>query len=125
MRTAGDVSIHLRVHPDGVVIAVLTGDLDRLGAPALEDVLAELLADRQDFVLDLRGLGFLGVAGLEVLLNTARATTRCGVSWAVVTWGSVVNRAIEALGVSGLLPVHPTLIDALAEIETGRAEHAR
>lgn len=125
MRTAGEVSILLRVHPDGVVIAVLTGDLDRLGAPVLAEVLDELLADREDFVLDLRGLGFLGVAGLEVLLDTARATTRCGVAWAVVTWGSVVNRAIEAIGVSSVLPVFPTLIDALAEVEAERAEHAR
>ncbi|AXB42045.1 STAS domain-containing protein [Amycolatopsis albispora] len=125
MRTAGEVSIHLRGHPDGVAIAVVTGDLDTASVPALAEVLDELLTARQDFVLDLRGLGFLGVAGLELLLETARRGAQHGVAWAVVTWGCVVVRAVEAIGVAGVLPVHPTLIDALAEVEAWRRAHAR
>ncbi|QFU87228.1 STAS domain-containing protein [Amycolatopsis sp. YIM 10] len=120
MPTAGDVYITLRVHRSGVVIGSVTGDVDWLGAPTLGRFLAKRIAAREDFVLDLRGLGFLGAAGLATLLEAAGAAAEENVSWAMVTWGPVVNRVIVAIGVSTVLPTHPTLCEALADVQAGR-----
>ena len=120
MPTAGDVCVELRVHRSGVVIGCVTGDADWLGAPALGRFLAKRVAAREDFVLDLRGLGFLGAAGLATLLETAASAAEENVSWAMVSWGPVVNRVIEAIGVSTVLPTHPTLFEALADVKAGR-----
>ncbi|AXB44453.1 hypothetical protein A4R43_19635 [Amycolatopsis albispora] len=103
-----------------MIIGCVTGDVDCLGAPVLARFLAKRIAAREDFVLDLRGLSFLGAAGLATLLEAASAAAEANVSWAMVTWGPVVNRVIEAIGVSTVLPTHPTLLDALADVKAGR-----
>ncbi|MFI6029514.1 STAS domain-containing protein [Amycolatopsis magusensis] len=125
MPAAGGVSVEFRVHRSGVVIGCVTGEVDRLGAPVLARFLGHRVAAREDFVLDLRGLGFLGAAGLATLLEAAGAAAEENVSWAMVTWGPVVNRVVEATGVSTVLPTHPTLIDALADVEAGRRRFHR
>ncbi|QFU86639.1 Anti-sigma-F factor antagonist RsfA [Amycolatopsis sp. YIM 10] len=112
---ASEIVITTRVRDD-VLIAYLCGDVDQISAPVVAAFVRERINAHEDFVLDLRGIGFLGAAGLAVLLRMATASAEQGVAWAVVARGPVVNRAIARTGLSSVLPTHPTLRLALSAL---------
>lgn len=124
MAPLGKVVIATRIR-DGVLIAYVTGDVDRLGAPTMAALVHECVTAHQDFVLDLRGLGFLGTAGLAVLLRMVPAAAESGVSWALVARGPVVTHVIEVTGLNSVLPAHSNLLLALREVAGQRRDRTR
>lgn len=83
------------------------GDLDALTAPRLEDVLAERVRSQiQELTVDLSGLGFLGVAGLEVLRKATLWASVRGIDLHIVVGEArAVRRAFAATGFYHDLPV--------------------
>lgn len=83
------------------------GDLDSATAPQLQDVLQQRLQDGDRAVLDLCAVDFLGVAGVEVLIEANR---RSPIS--LVAQRGPVRRSLAITGADDELAVHPTLVDA-------------
>ncbi|MGC7102852.1 STAS domain-containing protein [Amycolatopsis lurida] len=75
-----EIVITTRVRDD-VLIAYLCGNIDQISAPVMAAFVHERINAHEDFVLDLRGISFLGAAGLAVLLRmvTIAAEQRCHV----------------------------------------------
>jgi anti-sigma B factor antagonist len=100
---------------DLVVVAVL-GEIDSLTAPKVSTTLHRELERRPAvLVLDLTGVSFLGVAGLQVLeCAVARATTLPAAFNVVHHDQSVVQSALRAGAMTDLFPTFRTVAQACA-----------
>lgn len=96
-----------------VIILSVTGELDMATAPLLrESVLMALENDPGTLVLDLTAVTFLGSAGMSQLLEAeglggGRTVVR------VVASGRECLRPIRLTSLDAVLPVHPTVAEAL------------
>lgn len=97
--------------PGGAEAVFVTGELDLATAPHLDVVLVELTADV--IVVDLSSCTFLDSAGIRALVGTARTLADAGRSLRLVTSDAGILRVLEITGVDTLIPVHPSLDDAL------------
>lgn len=105
--------------PTMLTVAVhLSGELGADSAPQLQAMLAPRLVPAiHTLIVDLSGLDFLGVAGLELLLRTNRHTHSLGIALRLVTGRRrCVERALRAAGLQRVLPASPDLEAALAGI---------
>ncbi|MEY7974704.1 anti-sigma factor antagonist [Saccharomonospora xinjiangensis] len=109
-------------HGAGVVVTV-SGEIDlstrRELAEHLDGAL-DVVSPPQPLVVDLTEVTFLGSAGLALLLDTQDAAVREGVTLRVVATQRAVRRPIEAVGFSDVLPLHPTVASALADVPVPR-----
>ncbi|MGI8312257.1 STAS domain-containing protein [Saccharopolyspora hattusasensis] len=96
------------------------GDLDCRTAARLHELLAARLSSMVDtVVLDLSGLNFIGVAGLELLLHAHRQADSRGVDLRLVTSAHCLQRALIAAELTESFRCYATLERALATV-TGR-----
>jgi anti-anti-sigma factor len=86
-------------HVDGTARLAVVGPLDLVSAPALRDVLIELVADTPRVAVDLSGCDFLDSVGLSVLLA---AIARAQEHGAEVTF-RLSDAADRVLAISGVL----------------------
>ncbi|WP_227983454.1 STAS domain-containing protein [Nocardia spumae] len=94
-----------------VAIVTVHGEVDMNSAPQLQSALDEALrGEPAAVVLDMTGVGFLGSAGLSVLLAVSQAGTT---ALRVVT-SPAVRRPIEVTALDKLLELFPTVEAALA-----------
>lgn len=85
---------------DAVRLVRLRGELDAFTAPSLRDDLHREVAARPAVLaLDLSDLGFLGVAGLNVLLETQQLADEAGTAMLLV--GSPAPLVERLLGLVG------------------------
>ncbi|WP_167754197.1 STAS domain-containing protein [Amycolatopsis nivea] len=99
---------------DETVVAV-SDELDRRSTERLRDVLAEETGlGPPKVVLDVSGLTFCSVSGLEVLVEAAREASLAGVAFVVVAAQHAVLRPLRVLGLDRELRVVEHLSDALA-----------
>ncbi|NUT95177.1 MAG: STAS domain-containing protein [Saccharothrix sp.] len=109
--------IHTERSPDGVAVATVAGVVDMVSYQDIAGALGTLAESRPPgLVLDLRGVTFLGSIGIAVLVNAQHTTRRLGVAFAVVADNRSVLRPLLAARVDHVLPVHPTLDDALSAV---------
>ncbi len=66
------------------------------------------------FVVDVTGLEFMGCCAFAVLADEARRCQERGIELRLVSHQPIVNRIFDACGLSGLLPIYPTVDSALA-----------
>jgi anti-sigma B factor antagonist len=97
----------------GVVVATVSGEVDMLTAPSLRAVVTAELADCAVLVLDLSGVGFLGSAGLAVLVEASHEAERHQVELRLVAAGRSVRRPLEITGLNEVLTTFPTRDDAV------------
>lgn len=99
------------------VVVHIAGELDTNTAPGLYELLAPRLSSTiETLVLDLSGLRFMGVAGLELVAHVRqRADHRAMRVW-IVDGPPCVERALRAAGWSGTIPTYATLAAAVAEL---------
>ena len=97
----------------GVVVATVSGEVDMLTAPNLRAVVTAELDDCKVLVLDLSGVGFLGSAGLAVLVEAAHEAERRQVELRLVANGRSVRRPLEITGLDEVLTTFPTRDDAV------------
>jgi anti-sigma B factor antagonist len=86
-------------HVDGTARLAVVGPLDLVSAPALRDVLIELVADTPRVAVDLSGCDFLDSVGLSVLLA---AIARAQEHGAMVSF-RLSDAADRVLAISGVL----------------------
>ncbi|MEO7194462.1 MAG: STAS domain-containing protein [Pseudonocardiaceae bacterium] len=115
--------LSVRHRDPGVLVVAVSGDLDMLTAPLLDECLREQLSGAvPHLVVDLEGVKFLGACGLRCLLQARELAETTGV---VLHLAGLVNRAAERpLAVCSLLPLfrcYPTLAH-VPPLDRARAE---
>ena len=107
-------------------VVLVAGDLDAATAPRLHAELAQLAADGIDrIVLDLRRMTFVDSFGLGVIVNAKKRLSRHGNSLCLVAGDEqrTLRRVLEITGLDKVLPVHPSVTDAVDDcLEGGAAE---
>ena len=66
------------------------------------------------FVVDVSDVDFMGCCAYSVLADAAEQCRRRGVQLRLVTHAPMARRVVEACGLSGVLPIYPTVDNALA-----------
>lgn len=102
---------------DDVVIVAVHGEIDMASAPRLQSALDEALRGTPPavVVVDMSNVGFLGSAGLSVLVAASEAAGSGGLR---VVPSDAARRPIELTALDRLLTVFDTVADALAVDET-------
>ncbi|WP_116203653.1 STAS domain-containing protein [Amycolatopsis circi] len=98
---------------DETVVAV-SADLDLRSTARLREVLAEEMSLHPlALIVDVSGLAFCSVSGLEVLTDTARAADAAGIAFVVVAGQRAVLRPLRVLGLDREFRVVERLADAV------------
>jgi anti-anti-sigma factor len=115
-----DLAITLGHTAEGVPVLRVTGEVDMRTAPALRLEVDRAIARRPMLVLDLTGVEFLASAGLSILIELTRRAPETGLRWGAVATGRAVLRPLEAVGMLSVIPVYPTVTDAVAAVNAGQ-----
>jgi anti-anti-sigma factor len=111
-----DLRIELDRLDGGVTVIRVNGEIDMASAPEVRRSIEEATPQGGRLVLDFGEVAFLASAGLSVLIELARSAPERGVSWGVVATGRPVLRPLEAVGLLTIMPLHPTVEDAVAAL---------
>ncbi len=85
-------------------VFTLTGRLDTVTAPELEDALKESLENAEELVLDFEKLDYISSAGLRVLLAAQKAIAAKG-SMKLVHVNETIMEIFEVTGFSDILTI--------------------
>jgi anti-sigma B factor antagonist len=86
------------------VTLVLTGELDLMSSPILDEALERAYESNPELILvDLRGLEFMDSTGLHQLVSAQQRATRLGRRFAVVRGAEPVQRLFDLTGIAELL----------------------
>ncbi|OBB93435.1 anti-sigma factor antagonist [Mycobacterium sp. 852002-40037_SCH5390672] len=66
------------------------------------------------FVVDVTGLEFMGCCAFEALAEEAKSCQERGIDLRLVSCEPIVARIVDACGLSGVLPIYPTVDSALS-----------
>lgn len=81
----------------------------------LLDEAAVVVTGPGPFVVDVTDLDFMGCCAFAVLADEAERCRRRGVELRLVSRQPIVSRIVRACGLSGQLPIYPTVDSALIE----------
>lgn len=101
---------------DGCIVLSVNGEIDALTAPTLDAEIRSGVRESEPglLVVDLTTVGFLGSAGLAVLVNTVKDALEQRVMLRLVIDNTrPVVRPIEVTGLDAVLPVYDTVEQAL------------
>lgn len=96
-------------------VIIVDGELDAANADLLADFVHRCSEQRDRLVLDLRGLQFIGTAGISALhrINVVRSEAQA--DWSMIP-SPVVTRLLKICDPEGALPI--LVLDADAEADT-------
>lgn len=95
------------------VTLVLSGELDLMSSPMLEQALESAYASNPELiVVDLRGLEFMDSTGLHRLVAAQQHAAQSGQRFGVVRGGEQVQRLFDLTGIAELL----TIVDTPEEL---------
>lgn len=99
---------------DRVAVVSVAGSIDMLTAPQLENGITSALEQKPArLVVDLTDVDFLASAGMGVLVAT-NDEAGPDVSVSIVADGAATSRPLKLVGIADIVPVYPTLDEALA-----------
>ncbi|WP_454196603.1 STAS domain-containing protein [Nocardia sp. Marseille-Q1738] len=107
------LDVQVREHGE-VDVVIVQGEVDMASAPQLQAALKEAQRGGKSLVVDMSEVGFLGSAGLSVLLVASEAQQ----ARLRVVASDAVRRPIELTALDELLSVFPSLDAALAADES-------
>jgi anti-anti-sigma factor len=90
---------------------LLTGEMDRISAPAVQGRLEHLAV--RPVILDLAGISFLDAEGVRAVSHCARRCDEHGAALAVVGARPFARRMFEILGLDERIPLCTTMDEAL------------
>lgn len=93
------------VKGDGVVTAVVAGDIDMGSRPILEEAIERLERDPVDLVLDLSGVTFVDSQGVNLLVQVRRVLQEAGASLTLARPSPAVRHILEVTGVDAYIEV--------------------
>ncbi|MCV7378056.1 anti-anti-sigma factor [Mycobacterium alsense] len=104
---------------DGAMVLSVSGEVDMLSAPQLDEAIRSALADGPAaLIVDLTKVDFLASAGMTILV-TAQAEVAPPTRFAVVANGPATSRPIKLTGLDGVLSMYSTLDTALSRVTKG------
>jgi anti-sigma B factor antagonist len=108
--------MRFRIEPraGGAVLVRPVGRLDLATATALRTGLAALARSHRLLVVDLAGVSFLDVAGLEALIAGRRAARRAGGDLRLARPPTQPRLVLELTGLNRVLPPYASVARALA-----------
>ena len=89
---------------DKQLVVALSGRLDTMTAPQLEDELKNSLDGINELVIDLAALDYISSAGLRVLLSVYKKMRGKG-SMKITNANELVQEVFEVTGISGFLSI--------------------
>ena len=105
---------------DGVSVVSVSGEIDLVTAPALEQAIGAVVADGPTaLVIDLSGVDFLGSVGLKILAATYEKLDSSA-EFGVVAHGPATKRPIHLTGLDKTFALYPTLDEALTGVGDGK-----
>lgn len=105
---------------DGVSVVSVSGEIDLVTAPALEQAIGAVVADSPTaLVIDLSAVEFLGSVGLKILAATYEKLGKA-TEFGVVARGPATRRPIHLTGLDMTFPLYQTLEDALTGVRDGK-----
>jgi len=108
---------------DGVLVAVVEGEIDSSNASDLRLALADRLPSASEaLVLDLTAVTYLDSAGVHLLFDLGRrlAARRQAIRL-VVPQGTPTRRVLELCAIEGVAPIDPDVESALGAIAGAQA----
>ena len=100
------LSLDIGTGPDGAVTVSAAGEVDTFTAPLLQAALEiQLQRQPQELVLDLRGVQFLGSAGLALLVETQKAADTRGIRLLLIATTRPVTRPLQVTGLLDIFTV--------------------
>ncbi|MGY1636815.1 STAS domain-containing protein [Geodermatophilus sp. SYSU D00742] len=100
------LSLDIGTGPDGVVTVSAAGEVDTFTAPLLQAALEIQLERRPpELVLDLRGVQFLGSAGLALLVETQKAAAARDIRLLLIATTRPVTRPLQITGLLDIFTV--------------------
>ncbi|HEY9311723.1 STAS domain-containing protein [Williamsia sp.] len=97
-----------------LAILAVTGSMDILTAPELEEAVADVLTGQpRGLIIDLTAAEFLSSAGMSVLVTAHESIAPFG-SFGVVADGPSTARPLRLVGLDQTLTIYPTIDAAIA-----------
>jgi anti-sigma B factor antagonist len=116
-RTPPDLRLRLRRPTSTSVLIHVSGDVDAHSSPRLRELISQRLASvAETLVLDLTDVSFLGVDGLELLVQAQQRAESRAVVLRLVTGPVSVRRALAAAGLTNEFATFPTLRAATSDL---------
>ncbi|OBH55395.1 anti-sigma factor antagonist [Mycobacterium sp. E2479] len=116
----GDPNSTLRATADRSgpsVVIYAGGEIDACNEDTWRHLVSEAasgVAEPGPFVVDVTGLDFMGCCAFEVLAEEAKRCRERGIDLRLVSCAPIVTRIVDACGLSGVLPIYPTVDSALS-----------
>jgi anti-sigma B factor antagonist len=96
-----------------VAVVSVVGSVDALSAPLVFEALEGALAEGPAaLIADLTDVDFLASSGMSVLI-AVNEKVDAGMAFGVVADGPVTGRPLRLVGIGDVLPIYPTLAEAL------------
>jgi anti-sigma B factor antagonist len=106
-------------HREGVAVVSIGGEIDLSTAPVFEAAITGALDDDPPvLVIELSEVSFMASVGLRILAATKEKASK-SVQVAVVANNLATSRPMQLTGLDKVLPLYPTLDDALTAVGTG------
>lgn len=106
----------------GFPVVSVTGEIDVSTAPALKDVLTDLLgAERSAIVVDLGEVGFLDSTGLGALVAARTSATDADIRLPIVSDRDRILKLFRITGLDGVFEIYPTVDAAVAALDVAEA----
>jgi anti-sigma B factor antagonist len=97
-----------------VAVIATSGVIDMITAPQLEEAIRAALAKSPEgIVVDLTDVEFLASAGMGVIVAAHDAAPE-SVRLHIVAEGPATSRPLKLVGIADIVPLHATLVEALA-----------
>jgi len=108
---------------EGVAVISILGELEMANAPRLRGELISLVGARNEplIVLDLAGVDLIDATGLGVIFEGVKRTRLRGGDLALARAETQVQRELDLMRVSEILPVHPSVEEACRTLLAARA----
>lgn len=101
---------------DRNVVVSVSGVVDMLTAPQLESAIrAGLAQDPAGVVVDFSAVEFLASAGMGILV-AIHDEVAPNVKFCVVAEGPATSRPLKLLGIADIIPLYPTVDEAIAAL---------
>ena len=97
------MTIEIKKNANDTVIEI-TGRLDTITAPVLENTINENIGSIQNLILDLKGLEYISSAGLRVILGAHKKIQKVG-SMKLINVCEVVMEVLEMTGFADILVI--------------------
>lgn len=101
---------------DGAIMLTISGELDLVSSPVLEQALEGLGAsDARLVMLDMRGLEFMDSTGIHLLVKAHQRAHQAGQRFALIRGSEQVHRMLDLTGVSEQM----TIVDSPEDLLDG------